>query len=50
MYGPIERISIIRAKSGKNKGKSRGYAFILYEREKDMKGSLDTCTPFDYKS
>ncbi|KAK9898218.1 RNA-binding domain-containing protein [Cystobasidium minutum MCA 4210] len=37
MYGPIERISIIRAKSGKNKGKSRGYAFILYEREKDMK-------------
>lgn len=38
MYGPIERIRIIRAKSGKNKGKSRGFAFILYEREKDMKG------------
>jgi U1 small nuclear ribonucleoprotein len=34
MYGQIERLRIIRDK----KGKSRGYAFILYEREKDMKG------------
>lgn len=40
MYGPIERVKIIRAKTGKNKGKSRGFAFILYEREKDMKGRL----------
>lgn len=38
MYGPIERIHVVREKFGKNKGKSRGYAFILYEREKDMKG------------
>ena len=38
MYGPIERIRLVREESGKNKGKSRGYAFILYEREKDMKG------------
>jgi U1 small nuclear ribonucleoprotein len=40
MYGPIERIRLVREKTGKKKGKSRGYAFILYEREKDMKGEL----------
>ena len=35
-YGPIERIRVVRDK----KGKSRGYAFIVYERERDMKGTL----------
>ena len=38
MYGPIERIRLVREITGKKKGKSRGYAFVLYEREKDMKG------------
>ena len=37
-YGPIERIRIVRVENGKKKGKSRGYAFILYESERDMKG------------
>lgn len=44
-YGPIERIRIVLG-SGKddkkNKGKPRGYAFIVFERESDMKGN----TPF----
>lgn len=35
-YGPIEKLAIVR---NKETGKSRGYAFILYEREKDMKGT-----------
>lgn len=34
MYGAIERIRIVRDR----KGKSSGYAFIVYERERDMKG------------
>ena len=34
-YGPLERVRVIADKDGK----SRGYAFIVYEREKDMKGS-----------
>ncbi|KAJ7573859.1 hypothetical protein C8J56DRAFT_980649 [Mycena floridula] len=33
-YGTIERVRIVRDK----KGKSRGYAFVVYERERDMKG------------
>ncbi|KAJ8509144.1 hypothetical protein ONZ45_g8639 [Pleurotus djamor] len=33
-YGTIERVRIVRDK----KGRSRGYAFIVYERERDMKG------------
>lgn len=33
-YGTIERVRVIRDK----KGRSRGYAFIVYERERDMKG------------
>jgi len=32
-YGPIEKLTLVRD----NEGKSRRYAFILYEREKDMK-------------
>lgn len=38
MYGPIERIRIVRNR----KGKSNGYAFIVYERERDMKGRPST--------
>ncbi|KNZ46143.1 uncharacterized protein VP01_751g9 [Puccinia sorghi] len=41
MYGPIEKLVIVK---NKLTGKSRGYAFILFEREKDMKerhGPLD---------
>ncbi|KZO96738.1 hypothetical protein CALVIDRAFT_481195 [Calocera viscosa TUFC12733] len=34
-YGDIERIRLVRDP----KGKSRGYAFIVYERERDMKGA-----------
>lgn len=51
-FGPIERIRIVTDSGeglksnvtnggavGKNrKGKSRGYAFVVFEREKDMKG------------
>jgi U1 small nuclear ribonucleoprotein len=36
MYGAIERIRIVRDK----KGKSTGYAFIVFERERDMKGEV----------
>ena len=34
MYGTIERVRMVKDK----KGRSRGYAFIVYERERDMKG------------
>lgn len=34
-FGTIERVRIVRDK--KNRG--RGYAFIVYERERDMKGT-----------
>ena len=33
-FGTIERVRIVRDK----KGRSRGYAFVVYERERDMKG------------
>ena len=33
-FGTIERVRIVRDK----KGRSRGYSFIVYERERDMKG------------
>ncbi|PLW10611.1 hypothetical protein PCANC_23137 [Puccinia coronata f. sp. avenae] len=36
MYGPIEKLVIVK---NKLTGKSRGYAFILFEREKDMKAA-----------
>ncbi|KZW02864.1 RNA-binding domain-containing protein [Exidia glandulosa HHB12029] len=32
-YGPVERVRIARDK----KGRSRGYAFIVFDRERDMK-------------
>jgi U1 small nuclear ribonucleoprotein len=35
-YGTIERVRIVRDK----KARSRGYAFIVYERERDMKGLI----------
>lgn len=35
MYGPISEIKLIRDKEGK----SRGYAFVAYERERDMKAA-----------
>ncbi|CAE6441674.1 unnamed protein product, partial [Rhizoctonia solani] len=38
-YGRIERIRLVRNK----RGVSRGYAFIVYDREKDMKGILIPC-------
>lgn len=34
MYGAIERVRIVRDR----KGRSNSYAFIVYERERDMKG------------
>ncbi|KAH9999219.1 hypothetical protein BJV74DRAFT_767311 [Russula compacta] len=34
IYGTIERVRIVKDK----KGRGRGYAFIVYERERDMKG------------
>jgi U1 small nuclear ribonucleoprotein 70kDa len=38
VYGVIERIRIVKDK----KGKSLSYAFIVYERERDMKGLVHT--------
>lgn len=44
-FGPIERIRIVKDETtgtasmdGTSRKKSRGYAFIVFEREKDMKG------------
>jgi U1 small nuclear ribonucleoprotein 70kDa len=42
MYGPLERIRLVRNKDGK----SRGYAFLVYERERDMKGGLHCSSTF----
>lgn len=40
-FGPIERIRIVKDEtSSKSKKPHRGYAFIVYERERDMKGKL----------
>lgn len=40
-FGPIERIRIVKDNvSGKKKKPHRGYAFIVYERERDMKGNI----------
>ena len=39
-FGPIERIRLVKDENEKNpKKQHRGYAFIVYEREKDMKGT-----------
>ncbi|KAH8117740.1 hypothetical protein DFH11DRAFT_1570313 [Phellopilus nigrolimitatus] len=38
-FGTIERVRIVRDK----RGRSRGYAFIVYERERDMKGKTSSC-------
>ncbi|SGY83439.1 BQ5605_C009g05636 [Microbotryum silenes-dioicae] len=35
LYGPLERVHLVRNKDGK----SRGYAFLVYERERDMKAA-----------
>lgn len=37
-FGQVKKISIVQ---DKDKGKPRGYAFIEYEREKDVKSKLD---------
>lgn len=45
---PMLQIRIVKDENEKNKKKShRGYAFVVYEREKDMKG---TVTPFPHKA
>ncbi|KAK4051554.1 hypothetical protein OIV83_002694 [Microbotryomycetes sp. JL201] len=35
LYGPLERLRLVRDAEGK----SKGYAFIVYERERDMKAA-----------
>lgn len=52
-FGPIERIRIVSNTHDEGKAptkkKHRGYAFIVYERERDMKGIYPTsplCSPF----
>ncbi|MCO5613998.1 hypothetical protein L7F22_068278 [Adiantum nelumboides] len=35
MYGPIQRVRIVRDKEGK----SKGYAFVVYEQERDMRAA-----------
>ncbi|KAI9733178.1 MAG: hypothetical protein M1818_007296 [Claussenomyces sp. TS43310] len=48
-FGPIERIRIVtdthqgEKSSKKKKKKHRGYAFVVYEREKDMRAALEGC-------
>ncbi|KAI1880195.1 hypothetical protein JX265_001816 [Neoarthrinium moseri] len=47
-FGPIERIRIIKdthahEKPNKKKKPHRGYAFVVFEREKDMRAALDGC-------
>ncbi|KAF4620095.1 hypothetical protein G7Y89_g14727 [Cudoniella acicularis] len=44
-FGPIERArlhSFLDEKPNKKKKKHRGYAFVVYEREKDMRGKQIT--------
>lgn len=39
-FGPIERIRIVKDETrSKPKKPHRGYAFVVYEREKDMRGT-----------
>ncbi|KAI1348287.1 U1 small nuclear ribonucleoprotein of 70kDa MW N terminal-domain-containing protein [Xylaria sp. FL0043] len=47
-FGPIERIRIIRdthehEHPNKKKKPHRGYAFVVFDREKDMRAALDGC-------
>lgn len=53
-FGPIERIRIVTdtgesipegSRRKKGKGHSKGYAFVVFEREKDMKGTAIFPTP-----
>ncbi|KAH8668377.1 U1 small nuclear ribonucleoprotein of 70kDa MW N terminal-domain-containing protein [Xylariales sp. PMI_506] len=49
-FGPIERIRIItdthaHEKPNKKKKPHRGYAFVVFEREKDMRGNATTGLP-----
>jgi U1 small nuclear ribonucleoprotein 70kDa len=40
-FGPIERIRIVKDEgASKPKKPHKGYAFVVYERERDMKGKL----------
>ena len=47
-FGPIERIRIIKDETKPSQGKKahRGYAFVVYEREKDMRGNSFPSHPF----
>ncbi|KAI9166662.1 U1 small nuclear ribonucleoprotein 70 kDa [Paramyrothecium foliicola] len=52
-FGPIERIRIItdthaHEKPNKKKKPHRGYAFVVFEREKDMRGKLSPSIPVKY--
>ncbi|KAF2087873.1 hypothetical protein K490DRAFT_40882 [Saccharata proteae CBS 121410] len=51
-FGPIERIRIVTDvtadENAPPKKKNRGYAFIVYEREKDMKGKTPQSFPSCY--
>lgn len=47
-FGPIERIRIVRdthadEKGNKKRKPHRGYAFVVFEREKDMRAALNDC-------
>jgi U1 small nuclear ribonucleoprotein len=48
-FGAIERVRIVTDKGkGKNAGKPRGYAFVLFENELDMKGNYTRGTLMNY--
>ena len=45
-FGPIERIRIVKDETtSKPKKPHKGYAFIVYEREKDMRGNCHYASP-----
>ena len=45
-FGPIERIRIVKDETNpKSKRPHKGYAFIVYEREKDMRGNSFRASP-----
>ncbi|KAK0722519.1 U1 small nuclear ribonucleoprotein of 70kDa MW N terminal-domain-containing protein [Lasiosphaeria miniovina] len=53
-FGPIERIRIIKdthadEKGNKKRKPHRGYAFVVFEREKDMRAALDNCNDMRIK-